>query len=80
VIDAVQDRLAAAKVIRNVLDVGRAEDSGREIETRDFYADAVTAPEQVGGGKNLDIVFADSPGTSQTENTFYIKLLSATLP
>jgi hypothetical protein len=45
VIDAVQDRLAAAKMIRNVLDVSRAEDSCREIETRNFDADAMAAPE-----------------------------------
>jgi hypothetical protein len=45
VIDAVQDRLAAAKMIRNVLDVGRAEGSGREIGTRNFDADATAAPE-----------------------------------
>src|SRR5262249_13332652 len=44
---------------RDVLDIGGAADSGREIETRDLDTDAVTALELVGGRKNLDRIFVD---------------------
>ena len=59
-----QNRFAATKMLTNVLDVGRAKHSGREIETRDFDADAMVSPEQVGRRKNLDVVFVISPGTT----------------
>ena len=44
-INSVQDRLAAAEMIRNILDVGRAEDTRREIEARNLDANAMASPE-----------------------------------
>ena len=43
VINAVQDRFAAAEMIRNILDVGGTEHTGRKVETRNLYADPVTS-------------------------------------
>ena len=60
-INSVQDRLAAAEMIRNILDVGRAEDTRREIEARNLDANAMASPEQVGRRKDFDIVFVDFP-------------------
>ena len=45
VINSVQDRFAATEMIRNILDVGRTEDTRREIEARNLDADAMASPE-----------------------------------
>src|SRR5262245_13068577 len=62
VIDPVQHGLAAADVIRDVLDVGGAADAGRDVEAGDLDADAVTLLELVGGRHDLDGVFIDLTG------------------
>src|SRR5260370_41767243 len=62
VIDPVQHGLAAADVIRDVLDVGGASHAGRDIEAGDLDADAMTLLELIGGGHDLDGVFVDLAG------------------
>src|SRR5262245_43900251 len=62
VIDAMQHRLAAADVIRDVLDIGGAADAGCHVEARDLDADAVVLLEPVGGRHDLDGVFVDLAG------------------
>src|SRR5262245_32209927 len=62
VIDAMQHRLAAADVIRNVLDIGGAAEAGCHVEARDLDADAVVLFEAVGGRHDLDGVFVDLAG------------------
>src|SRR5262245_59258656 len=62
VIDPVQHGLAAADVIRDVLDVGGTADAGRDVEAGDLDADAVTLLELVGGRHDLDGVFIDLTG------------------
>src|SRR5262245_63684847 len=53
VIDPVQHGLAAADVIRDVLDIGGAAHAGRDVEAGDLDADAVTLLELVGGRHEL---------------------------
>ena len=55
-------RLAAADVIRDVLDIGGAADPGCHVEARDLDADAVVLLEAVGGRHDLDGVFIDLAG------------------
>jgi hypothetical protein len=45
VINSVENRFAATKMIRNVLDVRRAEDTGRKIEAGNLDADPMASPE-----------------------------------
>ena len=59
VINPMQDGLAAAKMIRNVLDVCRPENAGGKVEASNLDADAMAATKQIGGRKNLDVVFGD---------------------
>src|SRR5262249_58275908 len=62
VIESVQEGLAAADVMRDVLEVGGASDAGRDIEAGDLDADAVTLLELIGRGHDLDGVFVDLAG------------------
>src|SRR5260370_34144479 len=62
VIDPVQHGLAAADVIRDVLDVGGASHAGRDIEAGDLDADALTLLELIGGGHDPDGVLVDLAG------------------
>ena len=60
--DAVHDRAAAAYMVRDILDVGRAEHSGRQIEAGDLDANAMTLAEQIGHREDFDCVFLDLAG------------------
>src|SRR5262245_59135060 len=60
--DPVQHGLAAADVIRDVLDVGGASHAGCDVEAGDLDADAMTLLELIGGGHDLDGVFVDLAG------------------
>src|SRR5262245_64844598 len=75
VIDAMQHRLAAADVIRDVLDIGGAADAGCHVEARDLDADAVVLLELVGGRHDLDGVFVDLAGHRSEEHTSELQSL-----
>src|ERR1700744_3161491 len=55
-IDLVSDRLAAADVVRDVLDIGHRPGTRRHIHGCDVEADPVTRLELVGGSEDLDLV------------------------
>ena len=62
--DLVQHGLAAANMVRNVLDVGGAAYAGGQVETGDLDADAMAALELVGGAMISIAYSLMSPGTT----------------
>src|SRR6266436_6570368 len=57
-IDLVGDCLAAADMVRNVLDVGHGSGTCRDIQGRDVEADAVTRLELIRRGEDLYLVLS----------------------
>ncbi len=64
VIDTVQHRLAAADVVRNVLDIAGAAHAGRDVEAGDLDADAMTGLEQLAVAMISMAYSLISPGTT----------------
>ena len=62
VIDFMERRLAAANMVRDIFNIGKASGAGRDVQAGNVDTDTVSLLEQVRCGEDFDGVFVDFPG------------------